>query len=262
MHDFISRHLFRAFLLCALIAVQANVRAQSGNISPALNSVIQKLSISATPDKYRQVVEAIESSELLKAQLNQICIAGKLKDIKVLRRSDLPHAKGRSFGGFADGSTIYLSVELMAALLNSRAYDVLQTDEVLPNNTVFVLAHLAHHLVTFDDLLAPGRYPSRDAYVNARIEDESSALIQAWNATVDDATRRNGKRQLSTQQAMGLLMNIRYRSIFLKAMNIGTSAGPAEEALKFLPSGAIEASKENMKAFARAIRESNMPDVE
>lgn len=262
MHSFVLPFICRVVMFCGLVAAQDFASAQNGNVSPAFQSVIQRLSISSAPDHFKQIADAIEASELLKSQLNRLIDAGKLRDIKLLQGKELPQPKGREFGGFSDASTIYLSTELVVALRKSRLYDVVFADEVLPNNTVFVLAHLAHHVSTYDELLAPGKFPTRESYVRARLEDEAHAFIQAWNATVDDATRRSGRPQLSNQQLMLLLMNIRYRGIFISAMRVGPVVNQVRESPNFLPSGMLETSRPNVNAFVKALQESKMADIE
>jgi hypothetical protein len=77
--------------------------------------------------------------------LNGLAATGALTAIKVVPVSDIPSAKRALFRGVVDGTTIVVSTELLADLQKKRLFDVVFDDDVLPNNTTFVLSHLAYH---------------------------------------------------------------------------------------------------------------------
>lgn len=231
-------------------------------LSPTLQSILLSLSNSSPPEYHDQIAGAIQASGLLREQLNRLAISGKLKGIKVLSKGDLPQPKVKLFGGFVDSATIFLSTDLLETLRKNRLYDVVLTDDVQPNNTVFVLAHLVHHLGTAEGLASSMKSRTRESYISARFEDEARAWIQAWNATIDDATRRNGERTLSFQQLSQLLLNIRYRGVFERAMKTERTENQARETLAFSQSGILDANKRNIDALVQALRGASMTDIE
>ena len=235
---------------------------RSLEISPALQTVLLRLLNTASLEYHDQIVSAVQASGLLREHLNRLAISGKLKDVKILPQSDLPQPKAKLFGGFVDGATIYLSTSFLDALRKNRLHDVVFVDDILPNNTVFVLAHLVQHLGTAEGLACSTRFPTRESYVNARLEDEASAWIQAWNAMVEDATRRNGERPLSFQQLSQLFLNTRYRGIFGRAMKVEPAEPQVRETLTFSPSGMFDANKRNIDALVQTLRGARMTDIE
>ena len=235
---------------------------RSLEISPALQTVLLRLLNTASLEYHDQIVSAIQASGLLREHLNRLAISGKLKDVKILPQSDLPQPKAKLFGGFVDGATIYLSTSFLDALRKNRLHDVVFVDDILPNNAVFVLAHLVQHLSTAEALAGSTRFPTRESYVNARLEDEASAWIQAWNAMVEDATRRNGERPLSFQQLSQLFLNTRYRGVFGRAMKVEPAEPQVRETLTFSPSGMLDANKRNIDALVQTLRGARMTDIE
>ena len=56
--------------------------------------------------------------------------------------------------------------------------------DILPNNTVFALGHLAYHLGA-----APTDPRGSQGYVVQKLVEQAAAFIQGWNDVVDAAQR-------------------------------------------------------------------------
>jgi hypothetical protein len=151
---------------------------------------------------------------------------------------------------------------------------VVGKDDLLPNNTSFVLAHLAHHLASADDMKAseakaqfqiealkktPGKHdfrPIMEANAWAHLGDEAAALIDAWNATVDAAATQ-ARAPMKIQQLPSFLMNLRYRGIFLQAVK----QSPPHQ-LKIGEGGRIAPTQDNVRALAETLKTSQVMDVQ
>lgn len=237
----------RKTLPCILAFALAVVAHAATNGSP-LDAILQKLSSSASTDDATRIEQAIHASPALRAQLDALASAGKLKSITVKPGDVAASENGAYFGAAFDANGIVLS-EVFLGEQNRMAYDVRTPNEILPNNTVFVLGHLAYHLRDTQYVEeAARRAANRDAFMTEVMRNEAGAFIQGWNDVVDAATVTNGNKPLSARQAGDLLINLRYRAAFIKAMN--AKAGPK---LKFSNDGHIEASDSNLKSMATAL---------
>lgn len=206
---------------CFLIGSAAKVSADPAATSPGLSRVLDDLLKSASSQQYSQIKEAIDASPDLAKQLDELSRSGLLSGIKVLpeRTTNLP------FDGYIEGSTITVTTALLAELRKSRIFDVVTPSDVLPNNTAFVLAHLAQHLRTASEMQrALKTTPNPTLYTEIRLKDEAVAFIEGWNVVVDIATQ-GGTKQLSSAQIATLLMNTRYRFAFLGS-KLSTSLRP------------------------------------
>jgi hypothetical protein len=143
----------------------------------------------------------------------------------------------------------------LTVLRTARLVDVAAPDDVLPNQTVFVLAHLADHL-DHPDSPAPRPGEGPEAYVARKLDSEARAYLSAWHATLDEAVHRSGDAPLSMRQIATLLLNCRYR--FALIGNVRTNVtGPHLET-----TGLIEATPSNIGAITRTLRQSPIADLE
>jgi hypothetical protein len=244
-------------------AATAQVSDPSG-ASAQLASILERVTISASSGQQQQIVDAIAASPLLSSRFGELAANGKLTAIDVVEA----RATGRASGPFAaappvkgafaaalDGSKIVLSSQLLSTLRNGRLVDTPSADDVYPNQTVFVLAHLAYHL---GEPISPMPKPGEDvdSFTARRLESEANAYIHAWNATVDEAVHRRGGSALSADQVTSLELNCRYRFALLgiRSRNI---AGPAQS-----PSGIIEPTPSNVEAVVQTLRQSAIADLE
>jgi hypothetical protein len=263
-----ARHAFRTLVASLAIsvswtAVVAQVRDPSG-ASAESASLLDRVTISASSGQQKQIVDAIAASPTLTSRFGEFAANGKLTAIDVVEA----RATGRASGPFAasppvqgpfaaalDGSRIVLSSQLLSTLRNGRLLDTGSADDLYPDQTVFVLAHLAYHLA---EPIAPKPKPGEDvdSFAARRLESEANAYIHAWNVTVDEAAHRRGGVALSADQITSLQLNCRYRFALLgiRSRNID---GPAQS-----PSGKIEPTPSNIQAVMQTLRLSAIADLE
>lgn len=218
-----------------------------------IESIVNKLKDSSAPDDSQQIADAIASSEVLRQELSKLVAAKRFSGFSISPRAQLTDGRAGFFGAFTQGPKIVCTTEYLRELKKARLFDVVYPDDILPDNTVFVLAHLLYHI---SNPLDPLKYSSPDAFSDAAIEIEASAFIQAWNATLQVAERRNDGKPLSARQVGQLLMNARYRFALIGAMR------QKVDPLKFLPSGLVEANDMNIKAVAATLKSSRHADLE
>jgi hypothetical protein len=270
MHSIFLRTLICVFLL----AISINARSASPSPNTELSAVLQRLAENASPEQFGQIAGAIAASPILTEQLNDLASSRKLSEIRVVSPDAIQPIRGNRFGASLSGTQLVLSVNLLAELLKNRAYDVVKANDVLPNNTTFVIGHLAFHAKTSDDMAkfdgnlkrkieerskAVGQNDFTDLVLLAQrtgIENEASAFIQAWNYVIDAATQANGGKTLAAEQISTLLVNLRYRFAFAKALQLNDGA------LQFSSTGMIDTNERNVKAVATALRTSPMADIQ
>lgn len=221
--------------------------------SVATESVQFKLKGSAVPEDIRQLTDAISASEILRRDLADLTRDGRFTGLAIFPRDQLKGGKASIFGGFIQKTEIVLKAEFLAELKQARQFDVVYGDDILPNNTVFALVHLLHHLKMPLDIR---KFSSKDLFVEAMMKTEAAAFIQAWNAMLQVAERNNGGKVLSFRQQGQLLMNARYRFVFIGAMKRPV------DSLKFSTTGMVEADERNIQAIAAALADSTLADLE
>lgn len=241
--------------------------------TPAIDTVLHRLDSETSPEQSQQIAEAIGASRQLKTDVEQLAASDKLTGIRIVQQSELKPVGGAHFNAYLDGTQVVIGAPLLKDLSNNLLIDVVREGDIRPNNTSFVLAHLAYHLRTRDEMNAHDDRVRRriDALRKTtgshdytaiereatwvRIADEASALISAWNDVIEDATARNQGRALSLEQVSTVLVNLRYRGIFLQAINI-----PRQ--LKFSDGGRIEPNEANIKALSTALASMALMDVQ
>lgn len=239
-----------AVLACAFLWATLTWAQESSSNGDVLEAVFDNYTTSGTKEQTSQLLEAIAASPLLAGQLHELAAAHLFSGIKVVVATP---PVGPPFAGLTKGSTIVLTGKLLAALRQSRRFDVVRADDVLPNQTVFVLAHLAQHLRTAGAMQAAMKSAQTpDAYANIRLQDEAVAFIDAWNVTVDAATHGNNDVPLTPPQVASVFVNLRYRFPFL---SIGSK-------LSFIPSGKLATSDQNVEAVSETLKRSQMTDIE
>lgn len=265
-----------ARLLISLLTVTAFNYAVAASPVPnhELDGVLRRLATTATEEQYNQIVGGIKASASLMTDLNGLAASGELTDINVVLPGMAPKARGVAFGGSVDGTKIFFTTDFLKELLKNRIFDVVHADDIYPNNFTFAIGHLAYHLKTskeMDNLDAdfkrqvgelsssPGGHDFTSilqSKMRKRIENEASAFIQAWNDTVEAATRSNGDSPLNAQQVSTLMMNLRYRFAFLKALRL------PENSLLLTPAGLVELNDRNVKAISTALSTSSIADIQ
>jgi hypothetical protein len=248
-------NVLRALACLWMAALASDAGAQAFN--SALAKIMDELSRSATKERHAQIVDAVRASPSLTQALNRSAANGKLTAVRVVERERLPAKKAARFGGMIDGGAILFTPQFLQAQLGPRMFDVRYDDDIEPDNTAFALAHLAHHIANEQAVIkAMASSPSSEAWIQKRLEHEAEAFILGWNAMLEAARRANAGRDLSERQITQLLMNTRYRFAFAPALDL-------PEKLRFTPpSGRIDMDERNIKAIARVLATSNLPDIE
>jgi len=220
------------------------------------DKLLRGLTITAGADQYAQIADAIKASPSLTEQLNELVNSGKLTEVIVVSQSTAASMpKPGPFNGWISGTKIIFTDSLLVELLKNMPFDVRHDDDIYPNNTTFVLGHLAYHLMKKQ---YPPSIGTRDIHemVSMQLENEALAFIQGWDDVVDTATQANIGHPLTAQQVGTLLLDLRYRFAFFKAIQ-----QPANK-LQILQSGFIEKTDANSKAIALALQSSAIADIE
>jgi len=235
----------RARRLLALLVVAGvlagGARAETP-VPATLQPIFAPLSRTATPEQYQQILGAVNASPMLAKELEILVARRKLAAITVLPGHN---SAGSPYNAWADRSAIVLHADFLKAQRANRAVDVTHADDILPNNTVFCLGHLAYHLA-IEDPSPQGT--SLQVYLRQRLEREAGAFMQGWNNVVDAAVHANGGKPLGSRQVAQLLLNMRYRFALMKA--------------EISPNGYIETNPRNIDAIVGVLRVSPLTDIQ
>jgi hypothetical protein len=233
----------------ALAAAAAAGSGLADGAVPAgpLAKVLAHFQAAASPDQAGQVRRAVLSSPSLEAQLERLTATGRLKRIALAAPGD-PRLAGSPFAARAVGDEIVMTADFLQAQAPRRLLDVVRPEDVLPDNLVFVLGHLAEHLE--HPLRLEGPRPSREAYIALRLADEAKAYAAGWNDMVESSVGADA----SVPRVGSALLNFRYRGVFIKAMR-------SEKDL-LSPSGKIDPTPANLAAIAQALGTTPMADFE
>lgn len=216
--------------------------------STRMQLLLERLSKSAAPEDYAQIQEAIEASPVVEDELKQLADSGKLNSILVRLKSQCP---GCQFGGFENNGQFIFTREFLQALKRNRVYDVVYSDDIAPNNTVFALAHLIHHVKHPVDF---SKFSNPTDYSEGRLLVEAECFLVAWNAMVGVAQAANGNKPLSPRQTGQLLVNSRYQFPFVGKSMDG-------EKLQWLDDGRFAIDAKNKKIVAEVLKTSPMADL-
>lgn len=250
---------------CAASPAMADPTSVDAPAVASLRAVLDKLSATADKDQAAQIAGAIQASPRLAATCNTLAGDGKLVAIVVYTPGkDAAKPKG-PFQAWTENGTIMISAPLLLELRKSRLYDVVTPDDVLPNNTAFVLGHLAYHLQhPVAPVTAPKFAPGQahdytqtiQEYQANRMNAESNAFIEGWNVAVDAATSANEGRPLKGNQVVSLLMNLRYRFGFIGGLQ------QTENKLQIKEGGWIVPDEANVKVFGAVLAKSRVADID
>jgi hypothetical protein len=243
-------------VMTGLAPIQQTVAA---SVAPngELERLLGKLASTAGSDQYQQIEGAVKSSSHLIDQLNGLAASGNLTEIVVLTSAAALNApKPGPFGAWTTGNSMVFTETLLSQLRKNREYDVIYPDDILPNNTTFVLGHLAFHLQAGKVAVTPGDAAHLDDYIAAMLDQEARAYIQAWNDALDVAVQQNDDKPLTPHQIANFMLNMRYRFAFLAALKQPT------EKIRIERNGVIEESESNAKAIATALKHSPLADIQ
>lgn len=240
------------YAIILLLIIDKNLIANE-TMSPEITLLLHELHDSVKDDDYQQIDNAIRSSGRLQVELDELINSHLFTGFLVLPREKIKNNKARLFGGFIESKKIILTTELLEELRKFRLFDVAYSDDVLPNNTIFVLSHLLYHIKNPIDM---NKYHSPSEFVDAMLQIEAAAYIEAWNSMVIAAEGSNNRKSLTVKQLGQVLMNARYKFIFINAMK------HKEAPLQLTPEGLIEANDTNVMAIVIILKNSRMMDIE
>src|SRR5258708_17059525 len=173
----------RVLWVLPLALIWSGADAQPVSVETELKPIIDKLARMASSQQFSQIIGAARASPQLTRQLGRLIAQGKLTEIRIL------DANGpKPFGAWVDGATIYFTTNFLAAQLNYRG-PTFHANDILPNNTVYCLGHLAYHLAA--GVLDPGKFPRMDEFVRKNLEIDAGAYIQGYNDVMDAAMQTN-----------------------------------------------------------------------
>jgi hypothetical protein len=246
-------------LLVVGISLAAVQQAIAASVAPnrELETILGKLRTNASSDQYRQIDDAVKSSPNLFDQLNRLAASGKLTEIVVLTSAAASNApKPGPFSAWTTGTSMVFTESLLSQLTKNREYDVVYPDDILPNNTTFVLGHLAFHLNAGKVIAKPGDVSHLNDYIAAMLDQEARAYIQAWNDALNAAVQQNNDKPLTPHQIADLMFNLHYRFAFLKALRQPTDKIQLEQ------NGVIEENESNANAITTALKSSSLADIQ
>lgn len=235
-----------AGLVLATLSVAVLPEVGFAEVPPNVKALLVPIEQTGMGDQAAQLSQAIEASPALSARLSGLVAAHKLTSIQVRAAAQGP------FGGFLEGGAMVFTVPFLQAQVKKRLFDLVRDGDILPDNLVFCLGHLAYHLEA-------GAVKASDAanpldFAMKRIAVEAAAYIQGWDDTVDAATQINGK-PLDVGQVGQMLMNLRYRFAFAKAVR-------QTDKPEIASSGRIELTQANINAITEALKTSPIADLE
>jgi hypothetical protein len=254
----LTRSLATYLLVVGICLVGAqHASAASMTLSQELDGILGKLRTNVSADQYRQIDDAIKSSPSLIEELNRLAASGKLTEIVVLTSAATSNAPapGR-FRAWVTDTSIVLTESLLSQLTKNREYDVVFPDDILPNNTTFVLGHLAFHLDAGKILAKPGDVPHLNDYIAAMLNQEARAYIHAWNDALEAAVQQNNDKRLTPRQIANFMFNLHYRFAFLKAL------GQPTDKIHLEQNGVIDDGDSNARAIVAALKDSPIADIQ
>lgn len=237
----------------AFIVILSHQVALAKEPNAAVDLFLDELKESATAEDFQQIADAIRASDSLQHELTELAAAKRFSGFVVSPRDQVKDGRVAIFGGFTQGTKIVFTTEFLKELKESPAYDVVYPDDIAPDNTVFALTHLLHHIRT---PLDPRGFSTPAPFVEAAVKIEAAAFIRAWNATLQVAEQSNGGKPLSQRQWTQLLMNSRYRFALIRAMN------QKVDPLTFSPTGFVDVEERNIQAVAVTLKSASHADLE
>lgn len=270
-----TNRILRATLL-ALVISMTSLTATAGSLEEVLAPLAND--VSAAP-----VLHAIDASPSLKQRMETLASTGQLTAIRIVPDSTPPKVRGQAFGGAIDDTSMILTAGLLTALQQNRRTDVITENDVLPDNTVFVLSHLARHLeirtrqeqfnAHFQELVHDALekadqsgtefdpQPLIEFATQGNLRLEAECMISGWNAVVDAAIHTTGKDNTTDEAEVAmmlgpLLFNLRYRDVFNKAMAL-----PQDQRIQLMADG-IPMDQRNIDAIVAALMQMQMFDIQ
>lgn len=227
--------------MCLLLVMGgAGAAAQQPTIETELKPIVDQLARTASSQQFSQIIGAARNSPQLARQLGSLVGQGKLTEIRIVTTNG-----PKPFRAWVDRTTMSFTAEFLKAQLDYRG-PTFHAGDILPNNTVYCLGHLAYHLAA--GMPDPAKFPRLDDYVRQSLEIEAGGYVQGYNDVMDVALQANNGKPLSERQALPIMMNPWYREALGKA--------------KLTPTGAIELNPQNIALVVESLRNLKVTDLE
>lgn len=247
---------FRKILYCILFIGMTQTSSVANEIlNPEITLILNELHPTVKEDDYQQIVNAISSSEMLQTELSDLIKTHQFTGFIVLPREQMKdYPKVMWFSGFTEGKKIILTTELLQEVRNRNWVDLRVEGEMVPNDTVFILSHLLYHIKNPIDAR---NYQTRNEFIEVVSKEEAKAFIMAWNSMLLSAEKTNKGSPLSIKQFSPLLLNARYRFVYIGAMKSKT-----QNKLQFSPRYMIELTDSNIMSIVEKLSSSSLADIE
>lgn len=220
-------------------------------LNPEIALILNELHATVKDDDYQQIANAISSSEMLQTELSDLIKTHQFASFIVLPREQMKdYPKVMWFSGFTEGKKIILTTELLQEVRNRSWVE----GEMIPNDTVFILSHLLYHIKNPIDARD---YQTRNEFIEVVSKEEAKAFIMAWNSMLLSAEKTNNGNPLSIKQFSPLLLNARYRFVYIGAMKSKT-----QNKLQFSPRYMIELTDSNIMSIVEKLSDSSIADIE
>jgi hypothetical protein len=231
----------RVLWLLPVVLAASRADAQPSSVETALKPIIDKLARTASSQQFSQIIGAVRASPQLARQLGRLAEQRKLTEIRIVAA----RGTGKPFSAWVDGTTMAFTADFLKAQADYRGPSF-HAGDILPNNTVYCLGHLAYHLAmgTPD----PAKFSRMDEFLRKNLEIEAGAYIQGYNDAMDAALQQNGGKPLSERQVLPFLMNPWYREALGKVRMTAT--------------GMIELNAPNIALVIEALRGMRITDLE
>lgn len=247
------KHPAIALLLASALLALTPAFAQAAEPAVRLAAALQDLKDKSGAEAQAQIAAAVAASPQLQQRMEDLLARDHFKGFVVLPRAQLLPGRAGRLGGYVEASQIVLTLEFLTQLKKSRYFDVVEADDVPPNNTTFALAHLLYHIE--HPAPDPRRMPIME-FMQVSMRAEASAFIVAWNAMLEAAETSNKGRPLTVQQQTQLLFNTRYAFAILLGLE------NKAQTLQFDERGAIELNEGNITAIATPLSKARVADIQ
>lgn len=227
-----------------MLAAQAPAPVLEGPLAEMVAPARSK----ATAAQAAQITKAITASPALKLRLERLARQGKLKGIEIVAPND--RRLERPFAARAVDGVIIMTAPFIEAQMPRRYYDVVQNPDVLPDNLVFILAHLAQHID--EPFTLNSRTTDRERWIDAKLKDEAKAYIVGWNDMMSSVSP-DETADVPVPMWGSTVFNFRYRQLFLQAED-------ADEL--FDDKGRIAVTAANVTSLADGLQRVNVPDFD
>jgi hypothetical protein len=216
------------------------------NENKGVTQILDQVKKSVGAQEYLQRKEAVEGAQT--SNLEKLYSQKLFANFVVLDKAE---SQSPQFGGFESKGRIFFTKDFLLALTQHRPRSPVYPDDIRPNNTVFAIAHLLHHIKTPIDI---SKFSNPVDYARASLAIEAESFLVGWNAMVEAAEFVNKSKPLSSRQTGQLLVNSRYQFPFVGKSETG-------EALKWLPDGRFSIDAVNVRIVADVLKGSKMADL-